>query len=311
MAKCHRFFLSLQLEIQNMKKIVFCTGRTVQLIAAVLFAKLTTADLMTDVTFKNNIRFLSAKNNDSLKEYEDAEIYIFGDLGDTRVMQSVFSKAKSVTYYYAPSTVSNREKAFLKHISNSQIISGYGQNNLDNVIGHLKHLGVVDKEYVNPLAVEVLLGRSEFTERSVDRIYRSLAVWLTSPVEAADILEFKALSEFSGLVDGGKILELRHEDFVTRALKEQRIIKVNDVANIPTLGTNKQYASCLATEMAKRGNGFGSAYYDTAEHRHFELRATTPEGSQILKFIIGVTNGLGNDKEGRIRVKRDHELASK
>lgn len=280
-----------------MKQVIFYTNTTTQLLAAALLSSL--FGFKPDETvFVAGLNSLVAEQNDKSREkYKGCEVFIVGPLIDTRVLKNSLGLAKNITWLKAGKPDINA-KFFSKCHENAFIVDDNSGDNLSNVINLYKKLKPEDKTFVIPPIVTLLLNPKSDKEM-VDAVYRTMSVMVRSIEDAVTLLaqpkEFLNVYAYAGLV-----LNERHVDFVRRALEETHNLYLTKKIEVPCIGTNKQYASCLATELAKL-HGLGAAYYDTAEFRHFEIRATDKASRLLLESIVLENDGLINHNSGRFR----------
>lgn len=293
-----------------MSTVVFHNERTIQFIASVLLKLHSENSKDVDLVSSKNIVRLVTEDSEV---YTDKDIILVGDLPPLQIVKRAFVKAKSLTYLGSGLRGDKLIEMF-KGCHPETASAGFTHNSvlttvqewIANQAGYSK-LKISGME--NPPILSLLTDKyktvfdGHFTKLDIDYIFRALSVTRLTEVEILSLLELRDKNDFISLSVAGAYVEKQHEDFIRR-VTEKEIITVEITNNVRMLGisTNKKYCSCLAEAVAKI-HGFGCAYYETEEYRHYELRANTKEGQALLKALQGTfKSSLGNERTLRFRL---------
>lgn len=314
-----------------MNIIVIHTGGTVQLLAAGLLSFfLSKSGVSIHPQDVINIEHVKRKSN----FYNGKDIVIIGSYlnGHDLIKLDVLSKAASVTIFNQHRNQNTLGDKFFKALPNTTVMKCEGVHNVDNILRSIEMFAkdpstcplfakysTIDTATLTSMPVPDIVAaitpedNKALDTAYTDNLYRGLSVAAYTYGDALELIENPDEVDVVGqLVYAGRLLDRRHRDFVERALKDRRTIKMTELIKIKAVGTCLQYASCLAEAMLDV-EIVGCAYYDTDDFRHFELRAdpSSAESKGILSLITSVYEGRINEQgtAARIRIHRTSKFS--
>lgn len=281
------------------------TGRSTRIIAAVLIQLLSkdTNSVIVD---------LDTLPMDDQEYYKGHRVIFIGDHPPIKKMD-VFNKAEELVYIgNVTYRASGKENPLYKTHSNVKIIPTAAATAISSVLDYIKENNPEAETYDRPI-LHYLCHKSDCA-KSIHHIALTLSAKKLSIADVHMLLDYSE-AQVEQLRVAGMFLDIRHNDLITRFLeKETRDVVINGLT-IKCCGSNNVHTSYMATELANKYN-IGLSYYDTAEFRHFELRASkdyvanTPGLKKTLYQIKDANSGLGTIFSMRFRVPRDQPLSS-